>query len=173
MTLFSQQIKLTLWVVIVLSRLHSLADLHADDINFGLTVLQHLLGRLQHLLILIGAVTRQGANHNTGSRKVNTIQHKQRWNMLEDRSFFLSISSDSANCKAKKDHEGVNRHAVCLLSGSWVGWNVIKCPVYGPVFSMCKCECVICLKHCWVSVLYLCGSIGVDWDHVFNSLFDF
>lgn len=60
---FSQPVNLTLCVIIVLSGLHSLADLHADDVNLGLTVLQHLLGCLQHLLILIGAGTRRGANH--------------------------------------------------------------------------------------------------------------
>lgn len=48
----SPQFTPTLRVIIVLCGLYSFADLHADDVNFGLTVLQHLLGRLQHLLIL-------------------------------------------------------------------------------------------------------------------------
>ncbi len=61
------QIKLTLRVVIVLSGLHSLADLHADDVNFGFTILQHLLGRLQHLLILIGAEDK--TRSKSGQRK--------------------------------------------------------------------------------------------------------
>lgn len=49
----------TLCVVILLRGLHSLANLHADDVDFGLTVLQHLLGRLQHLLILNETTTKQ------------------------------------------------------------------------------------------------------------------
>lgn len=43
---------LTLCVVALLVGLHGLADLHANDVDFGFTVLQHLLGRLKHFLIL-------------------------------------------------------------------------------------------------------------------------
>lgn len=64
---------LTLCVISVLGGLHSLANLHADDVDFGLTVLQHLLGRLEHLLILIGAQRMQRAYHNMGGREVSVI----------------------------------------------------------------------------------------------------
>ena len=42
----------TLDIFSLLSGLHGLADLHADDVDLGLAVLQHLLGRLMHLLVL-------------------------------------------------------------------------------------------------------------------------
>lgn len=49
---FSHWVTLTLCVIVVLGGLHSFADLHANDVNFGLAVLQHLQSRLEHLLIL-------------------------------------------------------------------------------------------------------------------------
>lgn len=42
----------TLAVLRLLRGLHGLSDLHADDINLRLAVLQHLLGRLEKLLVL-------------------------------------------------------------------------------------------------------------------------
>lgn len=49
---------LTLCVIALLVGLHGLTDLHANDVNFSFTVLQHLLGRLKHFLILIEAQKR-------------------------------------------------------------------------------------------------------------------
>lgn len=42
----------TLVVLRLLRGLHGLPDLHADDVDFRLAVLQHLLGRLEELLVL-------------------------------------------------------------------------------------------------------------------------
>lgn len=42
----------TLVVLRLLCGLHGLSDLHADDVNLGLAVLQHLLSRLEKLLVL-------------------------------------------------------------------------------------------------------------------------
>lgn len=57
---FSHWVTLTLCVIVVLGGLHSLADLHANDVNFGLAVLQHLQSRLEHLLILREGETIKG-----------------------------------------------------------------------------------------------------------------
>ena len=42
----------TLVVLRLLCGLHGLSDLHADDVDLGLAVLQHLLSRLEKLLVL-------------------------------------------------------------------------------------------------------------------------
>lgn len=42
----------TLVVLRLLCGLHGLSDLHADDVNLRLAVLQHLLSRLEKLLVL-------------------------------------------------------------------------------------------------------------------------
>lgn len=42
----------TLVVLRLLCSLHGLSDLHADDVDLGLAVLQHLLSRLEKLLVL-------------------------------------------------------------------------------------------------------------------------
>lgn len=42
----------TLVVLGLLCGLHGLSDLHTDDVNLCLAVLQHLLSRLEELLVL-------------------------------------------------------------------------------------------------------------------------
>lgn len=42
----------TLVVLRLLRGLHGLSDLHADDVDLRLAVLQHLLSRLEKLLVL-------------------------------------------------------------------------------------------------------------------------
>lgn len=42
----------TLVVLRLLRGLHGLSDLHADDVNLCLAVLQHLLSRLEKLFVL-------------------------------------------------------------------------------------------------------------------------
>lgn len=61
------QLRLTLWVVAVLGGLNRLPDLHSDDVDFRFAVLQHLLGRLQHLLIL--GQTGTNRNKKTGMKR--------------------------------------------------------------------------------------------------------
>lgn len=70
---FSHLVTLTLGVIIVLSGLHSFADLHANDVNLGLAVLQHLQCRLEHLFILIGEQRRQKGNENSGRRNSESL----------------------------------------------------------------------------------------------------
>lgn len=53
----------------MLSGLHSLADLHADDVDFGLAVLQHLQSRLEHLLVLREGGGDKAQNEQRGGRK--------------------------------------------------------------------------------------------------------
>lgn len=45
-------------------------------------------------------------------------------------------------------------------------------PLFTSPLCLLLCACVSGILV-WECVLYLCGSIGVDGDHVFNSLFDF
>lgn len=49
---------------------------------------------------------------------------------------------------------------------------IIKCPTHCPV-ELCSCVYSMCLCRDTVNVSYFGGSIGVDGDHVLNSLFDF
>lgn len=59
-------ITLTLCVIVVLGGLHGFTNLHADDVDLGLAVLQHLQRRLEHLLVLRGGET---VRHVTGEAR--------------------------------------------------------------------------------------------------------
>ena len=54
----------TLVVLRLLRGLHGLSDLHADDVDLGLAVLQHLLSRLEELLVL-----RRDGEHREGDQR--------------------------------------------------------------------------------------------------------
>lgn len=58
-----------LWgcLALQLAGLQRPAELHADDVNFGLTVLQHLLGRQQQLPVLGAEVGRERIAEQLGS----------------------------------------------------------------------------------------------------------
>lgn len=73
------QLRLTLWVVAVLGGLNRLPDLHSDDVDFRFAVLQHLLGRLQHLLIL----------GQTGTNRNKKTGMKRKWRVLASSSIIL------------------------------------------------------------------------------------
>ena len=60
----------TLVVLGLLRGLHGLPDLHADDVDLGLAVLQHLLSRLEKLLVL-----REG--HKNPEETVKILQNLQ------------------------------------------------------------------------------------------------
>lgn len=71
-------------VIGLLGGLHGLSDLHPDDVDFGFAVLQHLLSRLEELLVLqntqqqsssVGIGSWIGMFGAVGKKKISTFCH--------------------------------------------------------------------------------------------------